>query len=99
VRLYRGTIRRERTRGMYGFSWTTHRDIAEKFADRHSEAAKRLAASKLSIAPNDYGIVLETVAPSWAILLVREEEGYYDEGEVVVDPYGLSTITISPWPA
>jgi hypothetical protein len=33
--------------------------------------------------------VLRTLAPASAILLVRKREGYYDEDEVVVDPYKL----------
>jgi hypothetical protein len=33
------------------------------------------------------GAVLRTVAPASAILLVRKREDYYDEDEVVVDPY------------
>ena len=38
---------------------------------------------------------METIAPADAILLVREDEDYYDEGEVVVDPYLLTGIKIS----
>jgi hypothetical protein len=39
--------------------------------------------------------VLETVAPAAGILLVREEEGFFDEGEVVVDPYRLGAVALS----
>ena len=96
LRLYRGTHWRERRSRLYGFSWSTQREIAQRFADQHSEAATQLAASPYHTEPPDHlaGIVLTTVAPPEAILLQREEEGYYDEGEVVVDPFRLGAIDI-----
>jgi hypothetical protein len=44
-------------------------------------------------------VVLKTLAPRDAILLVRKpgeyyDEGEYDEGEVVVDPYRLGKIEV-----
>jgi hypothetical protein len=42
----------------------------------------------------DDGAVLRTVVPASAILLVRKREDYYDEEEVVVDPYKLAKIEI-----
>jgi hypothetical protein len=80
--LYRGASAGERRRRIYGFSWTTRFDIA-----REHFAVQRQTWDGGSI-------VLETVAPSDAILLVREDENYYDEGEVVVDPFKLSRIRI-----
>jgi hypothetical protein len=70
--LYRGADAGERQRP--GFSWTTDIEIARRFADWCSRG------------PFEDGVVLRTVARPEAILLVREVEGHYDEGEVVVDP-------------
>jgi hypothetical protein len=33
------------------------------------------------------------MAPPEAILLVREPEDFYDEGEVIVDPYELGRVS------
>jgi len=41
------------------------------------------------------GIVLEALAPAEAVLLIREAEDYYDEGEVVVDPFKLEKVTVA----
>ena len=81
LRLYRGTAARERKRWLYGFSWTTHRGIAQRFAEQAQVA-------------EDGSVVLETIAPPDAVHLQREEEGYYDEGEVVVDPYKLDAVRV-----
>jgi hypothetical protein len=82
LRLYRGTSAGERQRRLYGFSWTTRLEIArDKFGEHHRPAP-------------DGAIVLETIAPPQAILLVREDEDYYDEGEVVVDPFRLGTVRV-----
>jgi len=41
----------------------------------------------------------ETVAPPEAVLLVREEEGNYDEGEAIADPFKLGTVkVVQPFP-
>ena len=42
--LYRGTSLRERTRRVYGFSWTKDREIARVFAAPWTEGAKQLGA-------------------------------------------------------
>lgn len=82
LKLYRGAGARERRCRLYGFSWTTNLEIArDKFA---AERRVRTGGS----------VVLETTAPSEAILLVREDENYYDEGEVVVDPFKLSRVRV-----
>jgi hypothetical protein len=81
LRLYRGTSALERSRRLYGFSWTTHLEIARRFAEQ-----ARLGTSG--------AVVLETVAAPGAVHLLREEEGYYDEGEVVVDPYRLGRVRV-----
>jgi hypothetical protein len=97
LRLYRGTTLRERRSHAYGFSWTTQQDTARRFANGHSEAAKLLAAptSHTGAASRLFqGIVLETAAPADAILLMREDEGYYDEQEVVVDPFCLDEVKV-----
>ena len=100
LRLFRGTIRSERTRRLYGFSWTTQRDVAMRFAQQHSKIPEQRATQRPdgSIA-HLAGVVLETVAPPAAILLLREEEGYYDEGEVVLNPYRLGAVTVAGGPS
>jgi hypothetical protein len=39
-------------------------------------------------------VILSTVAPPPAVLLIRKPEDFYDEGEVVVDPYRLAKVTV-----
>jgi hypothetical protein len=82
MRLYRGTDWEERRRRRYGFSWTVDKDSASGFAE----------GPKID---GHGGVILETLAPAAAILLVREKEDYYDEGEVVVDPFSLGRITVA----
>lgn len=99
LRLYRGTRRGERRRRHYGFSWTTDKAIAQSFADTHSETARSLAKDLPKEGPFAYstdleGLLLETVVPPEAILLMRELDGHYDESEVVVDPFRLGRITV-----
>lgn len=79
--LFRGTSALERSRRLYGFSWTTRREIAERFAEqaRLSEAG---------------AVLLETRAEPGAVHLRREDEDYYDEAEVVVDPYRLGRVRV-----
>jgi hypothetical protein len=81
--LYRGGRDHERSRRIYGFSWTTDIVIAHRFAEHW--AHPRLTGT---------GVLLETQAPPGAVLLTREPEDYYDEGEVVVDPYRLGKIKL-----
>jgi hypothetical protein len=80
LRLYRGAGARERRYGTYGFSWSTDITTARAFAEHWQKASG--------------GVLLETVAPAESILLVREIEGHYDEGEVVVDPYRLGRVKL-----
>jgi hypothetical protein len=40
-------------------------------------------------------VILEPLAPPEAILLVRQPEDYYDEGEIVVDPFRLGRVTVA----
>jgi hypothetical protein len=69
---------RDATLCIYGFSWTTDITVARKFAEHW--ASPELSSS---------GVLLQTEVPPAAVLLTREPEDYYDEGEVVVDPYRL----------
>ena len=78
--LYRGTGGYERKRRLYGFSWTNSLEIARNFAGHWAAA--------------EGGVILETVAPANAVLLVRKPENYYDEGEVVVDPFRLGPVLV-----
>jgi hypothetical protein len=38
------------------------------------------------------GVVLQTLAPCEAILLIRQPDDYHDEREVVADPFRLGKI-------
>lgn len=80
MRLFRGAAIREREKRAYGFSWTSRLEIARKFAE-HWRAHRG-------------GVVFETLAPASAVLLVREDEKYYDEGEVVIDPFALTRVRV-----
>jgi hypothetical protein len=40
------------------------------------------------------GIVLQATVPAEAILLVRQPEDFYDEGEVVVDPFQIGRVKL-----
>jgi len=81
--LYRGAKSHEHSRRIYNFSWSTDIGIARKFA-------KHWANPDL----NSNGIVLETLAPPEAVLLMRQPEDYFDEGEVVVDPFRLDRVKL-----
>jgi hypothetical protein len=81
LRLYRGAGWQERRRRLYGFSWTTRLNHARSFAEHWRQGQSG-------------GVILETLAPPDAILLVRDDEGYYDEAEVVVDPFRLGKVTV-----
>jgi hypothetical protein len=44
-------------------------------------------------------VVLQTLAPPEAVLLMRKPEDFYDEGEVIVDPFRLHrirTVSLAP---
>jgi hypothetical protein len=85
--LYRGTTNHERRRHLYGFSWTTEANIARQFAQNSVPHSTNTAMGL-------HGVVLRTRALPSAILMIREAEGYSDEGEVVVDPYRLSKVEL-----
>ena len=80
IQVYRGTNYRKGRR-IHGVSWTRDIEIARDFARRH--AIPELASQ---------GVVLAAVAPPEAVLLIREREGYYDEGEIVLDPYRIGRV-------
>jgi hypothetical protein len=84
--LYRGTAAHERRRRLYGFSWTLDIAIARKFAKHWAQPLPAPLTSE--------GVVLKTVARPEAILLVRQPENYFDEGEVVVDPFQLDKVDV-----
>jgi hypothetical protein len=77
LQLYRGTSWQERRKRLYGFSWTRHREVARRFAEPYQQLFG--------------GVILETVAPPDAVMLVREDD---DEGEVVVDPFRLGKVMV-----
>lgn len=82
LRLYRGAGTWEPRRRVYGFSWTTKKSAAVRFAEHWAQTATG-------------AVILETVASPDAILLVRKREKYYDEAEVVVDPFRLSRVGVA----
>lgn len=81
VRLYRGAGVLERQRQTYGFAWSTRLEVAIKFAEQRREPLG--------------SVVLTTIVTPDAILLDRERDakGYYDEGEIVVDPFRLGLVS------
>jgi hypothetical protein len=89
--LYRGTTARERRNRHYNFSWTTDPALARTFAENW---ARPKPAGYTGHDWGGGGVVLQTVAPAEAILLVRERSDYYDENEVVVDPYKLGKVIV-----
>lgn len=82
--LYRGAQARERKRRSYGFSWTRSPVLARDFG----APWQRL---------EDGGVVLQTIAPPESILLIRDDPEYYDESEVVVDPFKLGKVKVREW--
>jgi hypothetical protein len=87
--VYRGASNHERRRRLYGFSWTTEVAVARKFAEHW---AKPMPASYTG--PTSQGVILQTTVPCGAIFLIRKPEDYYDEGEVVVDPFRLGRVRL-----
>jgi hypothetical protein len=92
--LYRGTDAPEQGRRISGFSWSTDKAIARRFAERWASVSAELRASGFQPALTGGGVLMRALAPAAAILLMREPEDYYDEGEVVVDPYRLGRIEL-----
>jgi hypothetical protein len=90
--LYRGTHAGERRRRLYSFSWTTDVATARSFAEHWSRAADQLQAKRIFA---QRGIVLKTMVTPDAVLLTRQPEDYYDEGEVVVDPFRLGRVDVA----
>ena len=89
--LYRGTDYYERRCRRYGFSWTTDLEWARKFAKPWAQPVPPLPGMT---GPAYGSVVLQTEAPPEAILLVRPPEGFYDECEVVVDPFALNAVKV-----
>lgn len=81
VRLYRGASALERRRRLYGFSWSKDAEVARGFAEHWQKS-------------ENGGVILQTDAPAAAVLHARAAEGYYDEGEVVVDPFKLGRVAV-----
>jgi hypothetical protein len=78
IRVYRGTSKKEHRNRTYGFSWSTQCSVARNFANLRGTN----------------GVVLETFAPASAIIMVRENEGYYDEGKVLIDPFAINRVSL-----
>ena len=69
VRLFRGTTARERRRRRYGTSWTSNREIAELFAERHDGGL----------------LIETLALPEAILCDVAAAGGPYDESEYLVD--------------
>ncbi|MGZ9157094.1 MAG: hypothetical protein ACXW6J_27730, partial [Candidatus Binatia bacterium] len=82
LKVFRGAGANERRRRTYGFSWSRDAAVARRFAEIWAQ-----------FPPG--GVVLKTLAPTAAILLVRQREDYYDEDEVVVDPFCLTKVEVA----
>ena len=85
VTLYRGASVRERLLRRYGFSWTTDIAIARAFAGSVPNDGAH---------PELEGVVLSVSAAPSAILYERSPEGWYDEGEIIVDPFKLTGVKL-----
>lgn len=97
LQVYRGTKVVEHRRRTYGFSWTTSRSVAERFANEQERKALAGRDARLAFSyASARGIVLATTVLPEAVLLKREPEDSYDEEEVVIDPYRLTDVTIVP---
>src|SRR4051812_11199636 len=79
--LYRGANWNERRCHRYQFCWSTEIDVARKFAEPWTTTSVG-------------AVVLRTAAPAQAVLLIRSAEGWYDEAEVVVDPFALGVVEV-----
>ena len=71
----------ERRWHRYPFCWSTEIDVARNFAEQWTDTSVG-------------AVVLRTAAPAQAVLLIRSAEGWYDEGEVVVDPFALGVVEV-----
>jgi hypothetical protein len=84
--IYRGARASERRGPRYGYSWTTELEIARSFAEGYRQP---------------YGsVILATIVPPKGIFLVRRRGDWWDEGEVVVDPFALTSVSVVerlPW--
>jgi hypothetical protein len=87
--LFRGAVARERRHRTYGFAWTTDIDEARNFA-------RGKVAPALGRFPATSSVVLRTLAAPNAILYIRarSEGQFYDEHEVIVDPFRLGRIEV-----
>lgn len=92
LKVFRGTQLREHCLSKFGFSWTTDFEIARRFAKSRYYSGKDRTTK-------DDGVILSVLAPIEAILLVRDDpehrlDGYYDEAEVIIDPFKLPEVEI-----
>jgi hypothetical protein len=94
--LFRGTVESEARRRLFGFSWSTDQEAATAFAQQHADVNEALRGNPLfaSLAGRR-AVILSTIAPPESILVRREREGHFDEGEVVVDPYRLGRVCVA----
>ena len=86
--IYRGAGSHERRR---------HIDVARKFAGKEAVPAIKVTSANHTIealCPALEGVILQTLAPPEAILLIRKPEKYYDEEEVIVDPFRFGKIKV-----
>ena len=90
LKLFRGCGSGEAIKGEFGFSWSTEIASARLFA---SPVVIPQGGFDSILAPDAFDrVVLTTTVPAEAILLRRDRDGFYDEDEVVVDPYLLGVV-------
>jgi hypothetical protein len=66
------------------------------FAQQHASVNETLRGNPMfADLVGRRAVILSTIAPAESILLRREREEYFDEGEVVVDPYRLGRVSIA----
>lgn len=82
IALFRGTRASERKHHLYGFSWSRDQTTARGFAEHWASVGQE-------------AIVLQTVAGAEAILHARDQNGYFDEREIIVDPFKLTRVAVA----
>lgn len=101
ARLFRGALADERRRRLYGLSWTTSIDIAERFAERTPDLYERIviethAPAEAIIAKVDYP---EPLTPAEVQKINRDHPGviinqYHKESEYLLDRRRLMSVKV-----
>ncbi|HEV2596233.1 MAG TPA: hypothetical protein VGU01_13640 [Sphingomicrobium sp.] len=82
LQVYRGAGALERKRAAYGVCWTSDPSVARTFADEYQHWPSG-------------SVILSAVVPPAGVIMIRDNvPGYYEESEVVVDPFMLENIRV-----